>query len=287
MTSISLVVLLVAARPVIASQLNCPSSRDIESQLSVLMSDAAQPGTVVVSGTADGLLIDLRPENPAFAAMRTLTVGDDCDERARAAAVVISTWWPVTRTAPRRPEVLAAVAADRSGGIGARVRRLRLGAAAFASVVSDGPAMGARLEAGFLPGRARGFGLRASTAFTGSHESQIGHGQAQWSRATAELGPTYSLGFARFDAGVVASLFWIRGTGFKVNQDSQGSAMGATLGARTEWPWEHVVPWVEVRGFLWPQSQTIYVLDTTTGLKTSHTMPHAELQLGGGIALAF
>jgi hypothetical protein len=286
MTPTSLVVLLVAAQPVIASRLDCPTSRDIASQLSVLMSDRAQPGTVVVSATTDGLLIDLRPENPTFAATRTLTVGSDCDERARAAAVVISTWWPVSGSGPGRPEVTATVA-DQSGGTDTRERRFRLGAAAFASVVSDGAALGGRIETAWLPRRAHGFGLRVSTAYTGSHASPVGRGQAEWSRATAEVGPSYSLGHSRFDVGAVASLFWIRGAGFDANQTSQGSAVGATLGTRAEWPWGPVAPWIEVRGFLWPESQTIYVLDGTTRMKTSHALPHAELQLGGGISLAF
>lgn len=277
---------LVAAHPVIASHLGCPSARDIESQLSVLLSDAAQAGTVVVSATADGLLVDLRPDNSSFAAMRTLMVGSDCEERARAAAVVISTWWPVTGADPQQAEATATISAEHAAA-DIRARRFRLGAGAFASLVSDGGAVGGRFEAAWLPRRARGFGLRASTAFTGPQKSPLGRGEVHWSRATAEIGPAYALGYASFDAGVVASLLWIRGAGFAVNQTSQGSALGMTLGGRTEWPRGQVVPWVEVRGFLWPQSQTIYVLDAATGTKATHAFPHAELQLGGGIALAF
>ena len=277
---------LVAAYPVITSHLACPSSRDIESQLSVLLPDAAQPGTVVVSATADGLLVDLRPDDSAFAAMRTLTVGSDCEERARATAVVISTWWPVIGAGPRQAEVMATVSVAPAAA-DTRARRVGLGAGAFVSLVSDGGAPGGRLEAAWLPGRARGLGLRAGVAFIGPQTSWLGKGEAHWSRATAEIGPTYSLGHARLDAGAVASLLWIRGAGFDVNQTSKGGAIGMTLGGRAEWPWGRVVPWVEVRGFLWPQSQTIYVLDATTGSKATHALPHAELQLGGGIALAF
>jgi len=286
MMSSFLLGVLFAAHPVIASHLDCPSSRDIESQLSVLMPDAAQPGMVLVSATADGLLVDLRPDNSVFAAMRTLKVGSDCEERARAVAVVTSTWWPVTGADPRQAEATATVSATPAAA-DSRARRFRLGAGAFASLVSDGGAVGGRLEAAWLPRRARGVGLRVSTAFTGPQKSLLGRGEAHWSRATAELGPTYSLGYVRFDAGAVGSLLWIRGAGFSVNQTSQGSALGMTLGGRTEWPRGWVVPWVEVRGFLWPQSQTIYVLDATTGTKATHALPHAELQLGGGFALAF
>ncbi|HEY5281182.1 MAG TPA: hypothetical protein VIM14_00190 [Polyangia bacterium] len=286
MMSSLLLGVLIAVHPVIASHLGCPSSRDIESQLSVLLPDTAQPGTVVVSAATDGLLVDLRPDNLAFAATRTLTVGSDCEERARAAAVVISTWWPVTGATPRPPEATATVSAE-PAATDTRARSFALGAGSFASLVSDGAAVGGRLEADWLPRWARGFGLRMSSAYTGSHTSPVGQGQAQWSRATAEIGPTYSLGHARFDAGAVASLFWIRGTGFEVSQRSQGSAVGATLGARMAWPWKRVVPCIEIRGFLWPQSQTIYVLDATTGSRKTHALPQAELQLGGGIALAF
>jgi hypothetical protein len=286
MMSAVLLSVLVAAYPVIASHLACPSSRDIDSQLSVLLPDAAQPGTVVVSATTDGLLVDLRPNDSAFAAIRTLTVGSDCEERARATAVVISTWWPVTGAGPRRAEVPAAVSVEPAAA-DTRARRVGLGAGAFVSLVSDGGAPGGRLEAAWLPRRARGFGLRVSTSFIGPQTSWLGKGETHWSRATAEIGPSYLLGHVRLDAGTVASLLWIRGTGFDVSQTSKGGAFGMTLGGRAEWPWGSVVPWVEVRGFLWPQSQTIYVLDATTGSKATHALPHAELQLGGGITLAF
>jgi hypothetical protein len=286
MMSAVLLGVLVAAHPVIASHLGCPSSRDIESQLSVLLPDDAQRGTVVVSATTDGLLVDLRPDDSAFAAMRTLTVGSDCEERARATAVVISTWWPVTGASPRHAEVPTAVSVEPAAA-DTRARRVGLGAGAFVSLVSDGGALGGRLEAAWLPRRARGFGLRAGAAFTGSQTSWLGRGQTHWSRATAEIGPTYSLGHVRLDAGAVASLLWIRGAGFDVNQTSKGGAFGMTLGGRAEWPWGRVFPWVELRGFLWPQSQTIYALDATAGTKVTHALPHAELQLGGGIAWAF
>jgi hypothetical protein len=201
-------------------------------------------------------------------------------------AVVISIWWFVAGANLSRAEVAAAGPAE-SSAAAPRTGRFRLGAGGFASMVADGTALGGRLAADWLPRQTRGFGLRVSSAYTGSQTGGVGQGQASWSRATAELGPSYSLGHARFDAGAVASLLWIGGEGFKPNQHSSGAAFGMTLGGRAEWPWGRVVPWIEIRGFLWPQSQTISVLDATTGMKTSHDLPHEELQLGGGIALAF
>lgn len=286
MTAAGLLVLLLGAQPVIASHASCPSARDIASQLSVLMPENAQPGTVVVSATADGLLIDLRPENPTFAALRTVTVGDDCDERARVTAVVISTWWPLVGAEPRSNDAVAARVATPIV-VETPARTLRLAAGAFASVTGDGAAPGGRVEITWLPKQARGFGLRASTSYAGAREVALGRGQASWSRATAELGPSLSLGNLGFDAGAVLGRLWIGGEGFDQQQSSQGNTIGMTVGARAEWPWGRLAPWIEARGLLWPQSQSVYVLDASTGQRTSHALPRAELQLGGGIALAF
>lgn len=286
MTPTGLVVLLLAARPSIVSHTDCPSSRDIDSHVSVLMPDTGQPGTAIVSATNDGLLVDLRPDNAAFAAMRTVTVGSDCEERARAAAVVISTWWPVEGAISRTPELTPGVAAA-TASTKTYASKITLSVGGFVSLVSDGSALGGRLEAEWRPRPARGLGVRASTAFTGPQTSQVSGGEARWSRATAELGPAYSLGRVRLDVGAVASLLWIRGAGFKVNQTSKGASFGITLGGRVEWPWRWLIPWVEVRGFLWPQTQTIAVLDVATEIETKHSLPRAELQVGGGAALAF
>jgi hypothetical protein len=280
-----LLALLVAAHPVIASSLDCPSARDIASQLSVLLPETAEPGSVVVSASASGLLVDLRPDDATFAALRTVSVGEDCDERARATAVVISTWWPVPGRARPQPEALATVAP--AVPVAPRARRLGLGAGAFASLVSDGAAAGGRIEASWLPPARWGGGWRASLAYTGSHTSEVSGGAAGWSRATLEVGPSYSLGHGRLDLGAVASRLWINGTGYAVNQTSQGSSFGVTAGGRLEHAFGRVVPWLEARGFLWPQTQHVYVVDGSTAQRTSHIMPHTELQLGGGIAMKF
>lgn len=286
MTAVGLLVLLLAAQPVVASHASCPSARDIASQLAVLMPENAQPGTVVVSATADGLLIDLRPDNPTFAALRTVTVGDDCDERARVTAVVISTWWPLVGADPRSNDAVGARTATPIV-VETPPRTLYLAAGAFASVTGDGPAPGARVEVAWLPSRAHGFGVRASTSYTAARQVGLGRGQASWNRATAELGPSLSRGHFRLDAGAALGRLWIDGEGYDQGQSSQGNTIGMAVGARAEWPWGRLAPWIEMRGLLWPQAQSIYVLDANTGQRTSHPLPRTELQLGGGIALGF
>ena len=273
----ALVVALLLGAPGIASNSHCPSARAIESYLSVFLpAESEPPGTVVVTDLQESLLVDLRPEAPAAGALRSVAVGSDCDERAKAAAVVIATWWPTGRGAvPSEAQALPAPPE--------RHPRLLLSAGAFASAISDGVAPGVRAEVS-LPWRAIGF--RLALAGTGDHGGRLGRGQVAWRRASAELGVTYGRGHLRLDGGLVASLFAVQGSGFAENQSSLGAAAGATAGLRISWTWRTALPWLELRGIGWPQSQQIYVQDSTTGVQTTRPMPHGELQMGAGVAFS-
>jgi hypothetical protein len=273
--------LLLSAQPTVGSNSNCPSARDIESNLSVLLpGETAQPGTVLVSTTPDGLLVELRPKTPGSGALRSVAVGDNCEERAKAAAVVIATWWPTGAAPSVRSETQPATVKWSDTR-----RRLGLSVGGYASVVSGSVAPGGRAEATWTP-RGQAFGLRLSLGGTGPQGGSLGQGQAHWTRAAAELGPTFSLGNLRLDGGMVASLMWIEGSGFAVNQKSTGGSLGATAGVRLGWAWGRALPWLELRGLLWPQSQRIYITDSATDLQTTRPMPHWELQLGAGIAFS-
>jgi hypothetical protein len=273
--------LLLAAHPTVTSDSSCPSARDIASNLAVLLpDDTAQSGTAAVSPTEDGLVVDLRPENPAFTAQRTVVVGTSCEERAKAAAVVIATWWPVGSAGPGRAESAAAGAVPEEGA-----RRWEAAAGGYASMVSGSVAAGARVEASFAP-RGRAFGVRLAAGGTAAHEDDLAHGQVRWSRASVELGGTYAHRFLRVDAGAVGSLLQLAGSGFTENRRTSGAAVGFTVGVRAVAPWGRVQPWLELRGIAWPQSQEMTVTDSATGARSSQPLPHAELQLGAGVAFA-
>jgi hypothetical protein len=162
-----------------------------------------------------------------------------------------------------------------------------LAVGAFAAVTSDGVSPGARLEASWTGRSPRGFGLRASGAYADSQGGPLGTGRAYWKRITAEVGPTLSFGPGRLDVGVAVSRLAVHGSDFAVNHSSGGFAVGATLGGRLTWARWRASPWIEARGVFWPQSQTMYVLDPDTNIKTSRELPHAELQLAVGFALSF
>src|SRR5512140_2906342 len=91
------------AGPSIASDSSCPSARAVESNLSVLLpAESTPPGTVRVLGGADELRVELRPDGATSSAQRSIAVREDCEERARAAAVLIATWWPTQSAAQPR-----------------------------------------------------------------------------------------------------------------------------------------------------------------------------------------
>jgi hypothetical protein len=271
--------LLLAARPTVTSASDCPSARDIDSNLAVLLpGQTVLPGTAAVRPEADGLVVDLQPANPAFAAQRSVVVGSNCEDRAKAAAVVIATWWPVEPAGPRQGA--GALAAQEE-----RVRRFAVAAAGYASIVSGSVAGGARVEASFAPwGTA--FGVRLAAGGTAAHANTLSQGQASWSRASLEIGPTYAYRFLHVDAGAVGSLLWVAGSGFSENRSASGAAAGMTLGVRAAAQAGRAQPWLELRGIAWPQSQQMNVTDSATGLQSSRPLPHAELQLGAGVAIS-
>jgi hypothetical protein len=266
-----------AALPTVTSASSCPSARDVASNLAVLLSDTtAVPGSAVVSSAPDGLSVDLRTEDSGFVANRSVVVGGDCEERAKAAAVVIATWWPVGPAGPRHSEETGRE--ERSRGFG-------VAAGGYASIVSGSVAPGARAEASFAP-RGSAFGVRLAGGGTAAHGNSLAEGQVHWSRVSVELGPTYASRWLRVDAGAVGSLLWVEGSGFSENRQSKGAAAGVTLGVRAAPQWGRIQPWLELRGVAWPQSQQMNVTDAATGSRLSRAFPHGEFQLGAGVALA-
>lgn len=276
--TVALLLSLLLAGPSIASNSACPSSRDIEDQLSVLLpTDGTRPGTAVVVGLPDRLLIDLRPMEKSQGEQRSVEVGNDCEQRAKAAAVVIATWWPNEEGVPSRPDLR-----DRPIPVAAR-KAVDVSVGALASASVDGIAPGVRTEFWL---RGQKLGARSALGATFAHGASLGRGQAAWWRVSAELGPTYHTKYLRLDAGAVVALLAVSGSEFTRNDRSFGATLGATLGVRLAKSTRGARPWIELRGIGWPLSQRIYVLDGVTGAQTSHALPHVEVQLCAGFAFS-
>jgi hypothetical protein len=180
--------------------------------------------------------------------------------------------------------MLASAAPTGSVATEERSRPLLLVAGGFASLVADSVTAGARVEALWLPWSGS-LGPRLGLSGTGPHGGDLGNGSVSFMRAATELGMAYADRWLSLDASLVASLFRVEGSGFRVrNQTAVGFAVGASAGARVGFHLGGLQPWIGLRGLLWPQSQRMYVLDPSTDTETSRSMPHWELQLGAGVA---
>jgi hypothetical protein len=284
MTPASIVGLLLALQPSVTSDSDCPSTRDIEDNLSVLLpANGTRPGNAVVMSRADGIAIQLRPEGAEQSDDRSIAVGSGCEDRAKAAAVAIATWWP-TKAAPKdvTPEPTeAAPAAQRPSA-----RTVSVAAGGFASLISGGAAPGVRAEVQWAPW-ARPLAFRLDLAGTGAHGAGLGPGQVQFRRIASEVGVAWSRGPLRLDGAGVFSVLFVEGQGYPSNQQSSGISLGLSAGARLSWHLGRLAPWLELRGVGWPQSQRIVITDAALGTQSDWTLPHAELQCGAGIAVSF
>lgn len=285
MTPASIVGLFVALQPTVTSDSDCPSTRDIEDNLSVLLpAEMVRPGTAVVASRADGLVIQLRPEGAEQSDSRSIAVGSGCEERAKAAAVAIATWWP-TRPASKvvTPERSEAGLATESRRPAAHI--VTVAAGGFASLISGSAAPGVRAEVQWAPW-AGALAFHLDLAGTGAHGANLDPGQVQFRRIASEAGVAWSRGPLRLDGAGVFSLLFVEGKGYTSNQQSSGTSLGLSAGARLGWSLGRLAPWLELRGVAWPQSQQIFVTDSVTGTRSERTLPHGELQLGAGISVS-
>jgi hypothetical protein len=283
MTPASIVGLLLALQPTVTSDSDCPSTRDIEDNLSVLLpANGIRPGNAVVMSRSDGIAIQLRPEGAEQSDDRSIAVGSGCEDRAKAAAVAIATWWPTRPVAkdvtPKPAE--ATIATQRP-----RPRVLSVGAGGFASLISAGAAPGVRAEVQWAPW-ARALAFRLDLAGTGAHGASLGPGRVQFRRFAGEVGVAWSRGPLRLDGAGVFSLLFVEGQGYTSNQESSGTSLGLSAGARLSWSWGRWVPWLELRGVGWPQSQRIVITNSALGTRIDWALPHGELQLGAGISVS-
>ena len=250
----------------------------------LLPAEVVRPGTAAVMSRADGLAIHLQPEGSEQSEERSITVGSGCEERAKAAAVAIATWWPTQPAAKDSTPVPVAVtlvtAAPRP-----KAHVVTVAAGGFASLIAGSAAPGVHAEVTWAPW-ASALAFRVDLAGTGAHGASLGAGQVQFRRMASEAGVAWSRGPLRLDGAAVLSLVFVEGQGYTSNQQSSGTSLGLSAGARLSWALGRGAPWLELRGVAWPQSQQIFVTDSATGTRSQRSLPHVELQLGAGVSVS-
>jgi hypothetical protein len=302
----------------------CPSPQAVEREVGQLVarrdgSDSTAPPDVVhLRERGPSLEVVLSGPGGALIGQRVLDRTADCEDLAKAVAVVIATW-----ESDIHPE-FALGAGDSFAGLGGRApvpaapaQALAQAPAAPAPIptLAEGPPFPSpswRLDGGLAlfgalaPGDAGGWagggvllaaviarapggvGARLTGQGEAEREVPLASGRVRWRRLGASAGPVWrhrlpASGLALDLHGeLVASWLMARGVGFPTNRDSATFAPGAGAGVRLSRATGRVIPWLDLVATGWLGPQVVY--EGVTG--ASAALPRYEVALALGVSLA-
>ena len=296
----------------------CPTPAEVSAALAGLLAAvpamrATATATVTATPTAAPAdVLDLIDQNGAVSlrlssaareriAEKRLPASLSCDERARAAAIVVAAWeaHPAAVTGPLARPVRIALAPTPVAGAPpttslARLQPLsppppaapievELDAAALASLAGTTVSPAALVEATFWRGDAP-LALGIGALAIGTHTTSVAPGRGTWRRlgGLIELQSisrwrTVQLGL---HGGVALTALDIAGRSLPVTGGAVYLDPGALLGARVRFRGGAVSPWLEATAASWPRTHLLYV----DGAAASTPLPPFELLLGGGLS---
>jgi hypothetical protein len=273
---------------------SCPAPAEVEAALPGLTgrSDPASgPDIAELTPDGDSVLVTLRRTSGEPLGEKRLDASQSCDERARAAAVVIAAWEaklaPQAGTLAVETPAPAAVVQAAPGPVmhyPARPEpetRIEPGVGGGVSVNGTTLASVARIDVAIIRTQAL---LMAAVGglFVGSHAVDVGPGDATWRR----FGLVGSVGSRRYwspifleaRAGVALTWLDISGSSYPSNTSGitfdPGIPITVRFGVRTG----HVRWWADATAAFWPRGQEVYV----NGGPGSSFLPRAEALLGLG-----
>jgi hypothetical protein len=303
----------------------CPTPAEVSAALVGLVATApataaapvpAAPGDVVDLAGQNGS-VSIRLSNAAreLIAERRLPASLSCDERARAAAVVVAAWEarlraitdplarpvtialvpppvpppPSTTTltgdhpvSPPSPDLVLA-SAQLPSPADAPIQ-VQVDAALLASVAAASVSPAALVQATFLR-RDAAFALGIGALAVGTHATSVAPGRGTWRR----LGGLLELqSISRWRAvalsvhgGIALTALDIAGRSLPTTAGAVFLDPGALLGARVRFRAGAVSPWLEAAAASWPRTHSLYV----DGSAASTPLPPFELLLGAGLSL--
>jgi hypothetical protein len=280
----------------------CPSAADVESALQGLIAPrdpelAADRATLTDDGPS--VIVALQRASGEAVGEKRLDGAESCEQRARAAAVVIAAWEArlaapaqalvVVEPGPPAPGPGPAAVVAQSPSPPAMILpsppRLRVepGVTVAAAINGTTLAPAAAVDVAFT--RPDALLIPAVGALVvGSHTKAVGPGQGTWRRygllATVGSRTTWSATWFEARIGVAATLLDISGSSFPSNGSGFSFDPGVPIGARFGVRTRPVRWWIDAMVAFWPRAQTLFV----SGDPGSTTLPRGEALLGLGAA---
>ncbi|HVZ73836.1 MAG TPA: hypothetical protein VHJ20_15760 [Polyangia bacterium] len=274
---------------VVQGETTCPSSAQVTAALEGLVSTTTVAGASsdVVELKARAAAVNVRLVTGAgeFVGEKQLPPAAGCDERARAAAVIVAAWEARLRAGdagnldvPRAPAVAAAPSPPpprasepptivRASLPPPRAPWLIAPGAAFVASAAGGDLVGgavAELAAG--PSDAP-WAVGVGGIAVDTHAMTVGTGQGSWRRLGGVVDARADLRLRPFDlelrAGVLLTAMSVSGRGFSSASSSTLFDPGALAALRVKAHFGRLTPWAEAAAVLWPAGHTLYVEGTT------------------------
>lgn len=246
----------------IVSDSVCPTAELVRAALETLGGASPQRGAVVtVRDAAAGVSLTFQWQGAGTADVRTVAAPAECQQRARAAAVVIASWLgalPATPLAPPAPTAEAGapntVVAPAPSPSTAPDHRWWLGAGLGAGL-GGGVAPGARFEVSRGRASGGGAGVLAAVQATLPRSLSVGGGTSSWIRPALGLAAFFAwpVGATAItaDLGPVAAATLAWGSGYPSNRSDQGASLGVCAGLRLQLGSGSSRPWLELRAIRW------------------------------------
>ncbi len=287
----------------IKSDSACPEGARVEAALWPILgvsSDTALGESIELTHEGSGLAVRMRSREGAPLGERVLPLGEDCEELARAAAVVLASWLtdahpeflapppPPPAPAPEPlepapPRVLPIAKMTARGevtpGPGAG---LYVGLGGGAALLGAPPAALGTLLAGYGPSSS-GLGLEASVGTTTMRSKPLDAGHVHYTRFPFAVCASlrFAAGRARAELLAGAAVAWLRlsGDGFAPDRSQSDRAFAALAGARLSGRFGALEPFAELRPLLWLTGATAYVDTPEDGV----ALPRGELFALAGV----
>jgi hypothetical protein len=274
----------------------CPAAEAVEAAVAGLIGPpdpAAVPDVATMTDDADSVVVTLRRASGEELGAKRLDAGLACDQRARAAAVVIAAWEArlgtqattlvvqPTAAAPAAEITAAGARADADMAPPPPRFRIEPGVSVGAAMNGTTLAPAGTIEVAFS--RPGGTVVPAVGALAvGTHTATVGPGQGSWRRfgllATVGSRRAWSATWLEARGGVALTVLDISGGLLPRNDSGKTFDPGVPIGARFGVRSGPVRWWLEGLVAFWPRMQSLYV----TGAPGTTPLPRGEALISMG-----